>query len=114
MTMRGIQKLAEISTPLLAGGAAGIGAYALTNALTRGAAEAQRQAMTQAIGNYAKTRSAPLIAGAVTALIFGALVASKIRDQAQQPAVSPQRAMFQRQGFYPGEIVPFPAGHTVY
>lgn len=113
MTMRGIQKLAEINS-LLAGGAAGIGAYALTDALTRNAVQAKRLAMTQAIGDYAKTRSAPLVAGAVTALIIGALVASRMKDKAQQPVVSPQRVTYQRQGFYPGEIVPFPVGHTVY
>lgn len=113
--MRGIQKIAEFSAPaLLGGGAAGLGAYALTNALTRGAAEAQRLAMTQAIGTYAKTKSAPLLAGAVTALLVGAIVASKMREKAQQPTVTPQRAMYQRQGFNPGEIVPFPMGHSVY
>lgn len=112
--MRGIQKVAEFDSSLLMGGAAGLGTYALTNALTRGAAEAQRQTMNQAIGAYAKTKSAPLIAGAVMALIVGAMVASKARSEAQRPTVTPQRVAFQRQGFLPGNIVPFPAGHSYY
>ena len=112
--MRGIQKVAEIDPALVAGGAAGVGAYALTGALTRGAAEAQRIAMEKAIKDYAVTKSTPLIAGAVTALIVGAMVASKMRAKAQQPTISPQQAMFQRQGFLPGEQVPFPAGHSYY
>jgi len=112
--MRGIQKVAGIDPALAAGGAAGIGAYALTGALNRGATEASRLAMEAAVKNYAATRSTPIIAGAVTALLVGALVASKMRAKAQQPTITPSQAAFQRQGFLPGEQVPFPAGHSYY
>ena len=116
--MRGIQKLAELdSSALLAGGATGAGAYALTSALTRGATEAKRQVMMNAMGDFAKSKSSPLLAGAITALLVGAMVASKMRDKAQQPApprVTPQRMTYQNQGFLPGNIVPFPAGHSFY
>lgn len=113
--MRGIQKLAELgTTAILGGGAAGLGAYALANSMTRGTAEIQRKAMEKAIETYAKTRATPLVAGAITALIVGAMVASKIKSRAQQPTVTPQQAMYQRQGFLPGEAVPFPAGYGIY
>jgi hypothetical protein len=120
--MRGIQKIAELDTSaLLGGGAAGLGAYALTSALTRKAVETQREAMNKAVATYVGTRSSPIIAGAVTALLVAALVATKMRDKAQQPTImsqqpmiTPQQRMYQRQGFLPGEIVPFPAGHSMY
>lgn len=113
--MRSIQKLAELdSKALIGGGAAGLGAYALANTLTRSTAEAQRVAMEKAIETYAKTKATPLVAGAITALLVGAFVASKMRDRAQQPTMTPQQVMYQRQGFLPGEAVPFPAGHAMY
>jgi len=112
--MRGIQKIADIDPALVAGGAAGVGAYALTGLLNRSATEANRIAMEKAIKDYAISKSTPLIAGAVTALIVGAMVASKMRAKAQQPTITPQQAMYQRQGFNPGEQVPFPAGHAYY
>jgi hypothetical protein len=103
--MRGIQKLAEIDSSTLAGGAAGIGAAALTSTLMQGSIAAKEQALRAALGSYAKAKSAPLIAGAVTALIVGAMVASKMRarEKAQIVPFTPQQAMFQQQGFYPGE-----------
>lgn len=107
--------MAELdSKALIGGGAAGLGAYALANTLTRSTAEAQRVAMEKAIETYAKTKATPLVAGAITALLVGAFVASKMRDRAQQPTMTPQQVMYQRQGFLPGEAVPFPAGHAMY
>lgn len=107
--------MAELdSKALIGGGAAGLGAYALANTLTRSTAEAQRVAMEKAIETYAKTKATPLVAGAITALLVGAFVASKMRDRAQQPTMTPQQVMYQRQGFLPGEAIPFPAGHAMY
>lgn len=107
--------MAELdSKALIGGGAAGLGAYALANTLTRSTADAQRIAMEKAIETYAKTKATPLVAGAITALLVGAFVASKMRDRAQQPTMTPQQMMYQRQGFLPGEAVPFPAGHAMY
>lgn len=113
--MRGIQKLAELDTKaILGGGAAGVGAYALANTLTRSTAEAQRLAMEKAIETYARTKATPLVAGAITALLVGAFVASRMKNKAQQPTMTPQQMMYQRQGFLPGEAVPFPAGYGMY
>jgi hypothetical protein len=98
--MRGIQKLAEFDTKaLLSGGAAGLGAYALTNSLTQ----------DKILDMYAKTKTVPLVAGAVTALIVGVLVASRVKNKAQQPTVTPQHVQYLQQGFLPGEIVSFPS-----
>jgi len=113
--MRGIQKLAELDgKAILGGGAAGLGAYALANTLTKSTAEAQRIAMEKAIESYARTKATPLVAGAITALLVGAFVASRMKNKAQQPTMTPQQMMYQRQGFLPGEAVPFPAGHAMY
>ena len=94
--MRGIQKIADIDPSIIAGGAAGIGAYSLA----------------KKIPNVAV--ASPFIAGAVTALLVGAMVASKVRAQAQQPTFSPRQAQFQQDGFLPGERVNFPVGHSYY
>lgn len=124
MTMRGIQKIAErswTSPEVLTGGAAGIGAMALTNSLMQGSIAAKEQAFKAALGNYASARSAPLIAGAVTALLVGAMVASKMRrgdEEAfknSQRFLAAQRAVPKTQpgdssgDFLPGERLPFPS-----
>jgi len=65
---------------------------------------AKRQVLDKALGDYAKAKSVPLLAGAITALLVGAMVASKVRaQQSRVVPFTPSQAQFQSQGFLPGE-----------
>jgi len=118
MTIRGIQKFASLSlpsAPTLVGGAAGIGAMALTHSIMEKSLNAKRQLLDNAMRDYAKTRSVPLIAGAITALLVGSMVASKMRSQQNRPTpFTPTQALQQQQGFFPGERVQFGQPQSIY
>ena len=109
MSIRGIQKLATLASSLtnpvtLAGGAAGLGTMALIHSIMDNSLAAKKQVLDKALGDYAKAKSVPLLAGAITALLVGAMVASKVRaQQSRVVPFTPSQAQFQSQGFLPGE-----------
>jgi hypothetical protein len=106
--MRGIQKLAELDSPLVAGGAVGLGTAALAHHMLGGPLAKREEALKKALSSYATIKSIPLVVGAVTALLVGSMVAARMSNKQQVPNLNivpftPREALFQRQGFLPGE-----------
>jgi hypothetical protein len=125
--MRGLQKLAARSwtdPSVLAGGAAGLGAMSLTNSMMQSGISAKGEALKSALGEYAAAKGTPLMAGAITALLVGAMVASRMRQNRAQtfnrsqyaPPPMPMRPKAapgdSPQDFLRGERVPFATPYT--
>jgi hypothetical protein len=103
----------SMAFPVLAGGAGGIGAYALMRNILKPTLMAQEETLRRATAALTKTKMVPLVAGALGALIIGTLAAQKARNDERRKiqwemaarANAPYNRPGGSQGFSPHEQV---------